>query len=185
MADLNEVRISGVVPNFENAVRITNAKDEAHAFALLKLSVQHSQRKEDGSYENKDDIITFSAFRKTAQRVAKMAKPGTGLIIKAKVAPSQKVMKNGQDVLDQNGKPIWSGERLIIDSYDGINFVRDYSKKGDNSNAGSAQAAAPAAGFDIDAMLGGAPAVQTPAAAAPAKAAAPASDGFNIDNFPF
>lgn len=182
MADLNEVRISGVVPNFENAVRISNGDDEKHAFALLKLSVQKSVRKEDGSYENKDDIITFSAFGKTAQRLAKMAKPGTGLIIKAKVAPSQKVTKNGQDVLDANGKSIWSGERLIIDAYDGINFMRTYTKKDESSNNSGSQATVSNAGFDINAMLG--EATEAPAKA-PAAAAAPATDGFNIDNFPF
>ena len=180
MADLNEVRISGVVPNFENAVRLSNGDDEKHAFALLKLSVQHSQRKEDGSYENKDDIITFSAFGKTAQRLSKMAKPGTGLIIKAKVAPSQKMTKNGQDVLDANGKPIWTGERLIIDNYDGINFVRDYSKKGEKSSNAGTQAATPAGGLDINAMLGEPATAPTPAAAPAASASS-----FNVNDFPF
>lgn len=183
MADLNEVRISGVVPKFENAIRISNGEDEKHAFALLKLSVQKSVRKEDGSYENKDDIITFSAFGKTAQRLAKMAKPGTGLIIKAKVAPSQKVTKNGQDVLDANGKAIWSGERLIIDNYDGVNFVRDYSQKNTSSSNGGTQTAAQEAGFDIDAMFNDAAAAAAPAKKEPAPAASTA--GFNVNDFPF
>ena len=76
-----------------------------------------------------------------------MAKPGTGLRIEAHVAPSQKMVRNGQDVLDANGKAIWTGERLMINSYNGINFVRDYRKRdnaGSGAQAGGAQAPAQA-----------------------------------------
>lgn len=141
--------MTGVVADFRGkgeAVYQSNIDDEKKAFCTLKLSVQRSHRKEDGSYENVNDIYTLKAFGKTAQRVVKMAKPGAGLIIKARVAPSQKMMKNGQEVLDKEGKAIWTGESLVIDSYDGINFVRDYSQRGGTS--GGQQQSAPAAAVD-------------------------------------
>lgn len=168
MADLNEVRMTGVVADFRgkgDAVYQSNIDDEKKAFCSLKLSVQRSHRKEDGSYENVNDVFTFKAFGKTAQRVVKMAKPGTGLIIKARVAPSQKLVKNGQDVLDANGKAIYSGESLIIDSYDGINFVRDYSQKNGNSQGSVQQNQVQAS---------------DPFAQAPAQQQAPQNGGFNF-----
>lgn len=170
MSDLNEVRMSGVVADFRGkgeAVHTSNIDDEKRAFCTVKLSVQRSHRKDDGSFENVNDIYTLKAFGKTAQRVSKMATPGQGLIIKARVMPSQKIQRNGQDVLDAEGKAIWSGESLVIDSYDGINYVRNYAQHGN----GNAQQTAPAAVSDPFAQ-----------AAPQQQAAAPAQNngGFNF-----
>lgn len=184
MADMNIAIFTGVVPDFKgkgNAVIANNIEDENKANVILKLDVQRRARTQDGSYENKSDVLTFHAFGKTAQQVVKMAKPGTGLRIEAHVAPSQKMVRNGQDVLDANGKAIWTGERLYINNYNGINFVRDYSKR-DGSSSGAQAGGAAAAPFDPMAAIGGA--AQAPAAQAPAQQASVPEFDFNPTEFP-
>jgi len=186
MADMNMAIFTGVVPDFKgkgNAVIANNIEDEQHANVILKLDVQRRARTQDGSYENKSDVLTFHAFGKTAQQVVKMAKPGTGLRIEAHVAPSQKMVRNGQDVLDANGKAIWTGERLMINSYNGINFVRDYSKR-DNAGSGAQAGGAAAAPFDPMAAIGGTQApAQAPASQPSTQASVPEFD-FNPTEFP-
>lgn len=184
MADMNIAIFTGVIPDFKgkgNAVIASNIEDENKASVILKLDVQRRTKTQDGSYENKSDILTFHAYGKTAQQAVKMAKPGTGLRIEAHVAPSQKMMKNGQEVLDQNGKAIWTGERLYINSYNGLNYVRDYSKRDGSGSSAQAGGAAAAAPFDPMAAIGAQAAA--PAAQANTQASVPEFD-FNPTEFP-
>ncbi len=174
MADLNEARFTGIVPKFENAIVVKNGNDEAHAFARMKLNVSRGKNKE-GKYV--DDLLTFSAFGKTAQWIAKYVKPGAGLIVKASIRQSE-VRKDaqGNDLTDSQGHKIYTGERLVIDNYNGVNFVRGGEKsEGGNSNGGNAQQAQMA--VNPVAMFQQAPA-QQPQATAPA-------GGFDFNDYSF
>lgn len=167
--DMNMVILTGTVPKFktQQALFTKNIDDENKAFATLKLSVgRRVHNRETNQWENKDDIYNVMAFRKTAQTLAKMAKPGTGLIIQAHIGPSQKIQRNGQDVLDANGHAIYSGERLIINDYNGISFMHG------DSTGSSQQASTQSGGIDLNAAM------QQQAQAQPAPvAAAPAAGG--------
>lgn len=180
MADLNVVIVSGTVPDFKDkgtAIYTSDIDNEQKARATLKLSTKVSKRQQDGTYKDESELLTFTAWRKMAQTLAKVAKPGTGLIIQGHVTPSRKMTRNGQDVLTQDGKAVWSGEGLTVDR---ITFMHDYSKRDGNNANTNAQAGGAAAPFDPMAGLG-APAA---APAAPAQqAAAPAFD-FNQTTFP-
>ena len=73
MAAMNIAIFTGVVPDFKgkgNAVIANNIEDENKANVILKLDVQRRARTQDGSYENKSDVLTFHAVGKTAHRRA-------------------------------------------------------------------------------------------------------------------
>lgn len=176
MADLNEARFTGIVPKFENAIVVKNENDEAHAFARMKLNVSRGKNK-DGKYV--DDLLTFSAFGKTAQWIAKYVKPGSGLIVKASIRQSE-VRKDaqGNDLTDSQGHKIYTGERLVIDNYNGVNFVRGGEKSEGGNNGGNAQQPQAAPANVMAQFQQQAPAQQPQAAAAPA-------GGFDFGTFAF
>lgn len=180
MADFNIVIVSGTVPDFKDkgtAVYTSDIDNEQKARATLKLNTRVSKRQQDGTYKDENEVLTFTAWRKTAQTLAKVAKPGTGLIIQGHVTPSRKMTRNGQDILTQDGKAVWSGEGLTVDR---ITFMRDYSKRdGNNANTNAQSGGTEAAPFDPMAGLG----VQAAAPAPVQQAAAPAFD-FNPTDFP-
>ena len=144
MADLNKVIISGIVPNFDNAFRIFNKDDEKKAFASLSLSVQSSKKGDNGYYE--DHLIECVAFGKTAQVLEKFATKGQGLILEGSLIPSRKrVDKNGADVLDAEGKPIYTGLGFSVFR---ITPMRNFSEKRSNGPASNTNASASAPEFD-------------------------------------
>ena len=136
MADLNEALFTGIVPKFENVVVVKNEGDENHAYARMKLNVSRGKNKE-GKYV--DDLLTFAAFGKTAQYIAKFVKPGSGLIVRASVRQSvERKDAQGNNVLDAQGRKIYTGEQLVAKS---VNFVRGGEKSDGSSNGGNAQQA--------------------------------------------
>ncbi len=154
MADINNVILTGVVPKFEGACRVFNENDEAHATCVLKLNVGRRAKQQDGSYKNVDDTIELHAYGRTAITAKKMALPGKGLLIQARVTPSRPVKRNGQELLDQNGKKIYTGVQLVINDYNGISFARDFSERNGSGNAAAASSAAVA--DPMAAAMGGA-----------------------------
>lgn len=141
MSDLKEVRLTGTVASFNNAVYTNNIEDEKHAVCRISINVSSPSRNSDGSTDYKHtDVYTVVAFGKTAQIAAKMAKPGAGLIIRAHLSPSVPMMSHGQKVVTSDGKDVYTGPQIIIDNYDGISFTRNYYNGNDNGNGGAAPA---------------------------------------------
>lgn len=166
MADINEFTLQGIVPSFQNAVVSGNLDNEDKAFCHVKLNVQTSQKGEDGKYISR--VHEASAFRKAAITLAKIAKPGTGLILRGSLGESREMVRNGQTVMTADGKKVYTGPQLIVSPY-GIHFQRDYSK----ANGTTGGAATPAAPAVVDPLAS----FNEPAPAAPAKAA---NDGFSF-----
>ena len=131
MADICVATVQGVIPNFNNAIMSGNLENEEKAYCNIKLSVATNQQGDDGKYKNK--IISVVAFRKTAITLAKCAKVGTGLILECDIMESRPLTQNGQSMLDQAGKQIYSGLSLAVRPF-GVHFQRNYSQKESENN---------------------------------------------------
>lgn len=186
MSDLKEVRLTGTVASFKNAVYTNNIEDDKHAVCRISLNVATPSRNDDGSYDYKHtDVYTVTAFGKSAQMAAKMAKPGTGLIIRAHLAPSVPMMSHGQKVVTSDGKDVYTGPQIIVDNYDGISFMRNYNENNNNNGNGAAAPAQNSAPKDNSSALDSLFDTNTPAQKTASKDTADDFDFGSAADYPF